>query len=140
MGHTPFGHAGEKAIQIILEKELTARFGLKFPKGEKEREALRRKIFHHSLNSARMLVKEKEFEDIPLQIIEGVLTHSWSSWKQENDLPVPSSYEAQVAAIADQIASINHDTEDIIEGAPYTEYDKDRFSREIFEGFKKIPK
>ncbi len=131
LGHTPFGHAGERIIQIILERELVTRFGLKFSKSEKEREVIRRTIFHHSLNSARMLVKEKEFESIPAQIIEGVSTHSWSPWKQENNLSVPPSYEAQVVAIADQIASINHDTEDIIEGALYTDYDKDRFSHGI---------
>lgn len=136
LGHTPFGHAGERTIQIILERELLMRFELKFPKSEKAREALRRTIFHHSLNSARMLIKEKEFENIPVQIIEGVLTHSWSPWKQRKNLAVPPSYEAQVVAIADQIASINHDTEDIIEGAPYTEYDRERFSRVILDGFK----
>jgi len=136
LGHTPFGHAGERTIQIILERELLTRFGLKPPRSEKEREALRRSIFHHSLNSARMLIKEKEFENISTQIIQGVLTHSWSPWKERNNLAVPPSYEAQVVAIADQIASINHDTEDIIEGAPYTEYDTERFSRAIFDGFK----
>jgi len=136
LGHTPFGHAGERTIQIILERELVTRFGLNSPKSEEERETFRRKIFHHSLNSARMLVKEKEFENMPIQIIKGVLTHSWSPWKQSNNLPVPPSYEAQVVAIADQIASINHDTEDIIEGAPYTEYTRDKFLEEIVEGFK----
>jgi dGTP triphosphohydrolase len=136
LGHTPFGHAGERTIQIILERELLTRFGLKSPKSEREREALRKNIFHHSLNSARMLIKEKEFENIHTQIIEGVLTHSWSPWKQENTLVVPPSYEAQVVAIADQIASINHDTEDIIAGAPYTEYDRDRFLGGIVNGFK----
>lgn len=136
LGHTPFGHAGERTIQIILERELITRFGLKLPKKEEQREDIRRTIFHHSLNSARMLVKEKDFENIPRQIIDGVLTHSWSPWKQKSNLLIPLSYEAQVVAIADQIASINHDTEDIIEGAPYTEYDKDRFYRGILNGFK----
>lgn len=136
LGHTPFGHAGERTIQIILERELLTRFGLKFPKSEKEREAIRRTIFHHSLNSVRMLIKEKEFENTSIQIVKGVLTHSWSPWKLENNLMTPPSYEAQVVAIADQIASINHDTEDIIEGAPYTEYDRERFYCGIFNGFK----
>jgi dGTP triphosphohydrolase len=136
LGHTPFGHAGERTIQIILERELLTRFGLKSPKSEKEREALRKSIFHHSLNSARILIKGKEFENISREIIEGVLTHSWSPWKQGTPIVAPPSYEAQVVAIADQIASINHDTEDIIEGAPYTEYDRDRFFRGIYEGFK----
>lgn len=137
LGHTPFGHAGERAIQLILERELLTRFKMKYPKSEKEKENFRREIFHHSLNSARMLIKERDFEGIPTVIIEGVLTHSWSPWKQKSNLSIPRTYEAQVVAIADQLASINHDTEDIIEGAPYTEYSKERFVNELIDGFKK---
>lgn len=137
LGHTPFGHAGERSIQLILERELLSRFKIKYPRSEKEKEMFRRNIFHHSLNSARMLIKEKEFENMPRVIIEGVLTHSWSPWKQRNNLVTPTTYEAQVVAIADQLASINHDTEDIIEGAPYTEYDKERFTRDLVNGFKR---
>lgn len=39
-------------------------------------------------------------------------------------------------AIADQIASINHDIEDIIEESPYTEYDIEKFSIAVTTGFK----
>lgn len=136
LGHTPFGHAGERTLQLILERELVTRFNLKL--GKKADGGLqRRDIFHHALNSARMLIKEKELEGVSEPVINGVLTHSWSPWKTRDDTyPVPRTYEAQVVAIADQIASINHDTEDIIEGEPYTEYDRERFSSELISEFK----
>ncbi len=137
LGHTPFGHAGERTVQVILEREISARFNVLFPKDEAEKQAFRKKLFHHSLNSARMLTKEREFEGISPQVINGVLTHSWSPWKKDTKLPIPETYEAQVVAVADQIASINHDTEDIIEGEPYTEYDQARFSGELIDGFRK---
>jgi len=138
LGHTPFGHAGERALQTILERELSVRFGIKGPRKKRDAEAFLREIFHHSSNSVRILVKEKEFENGPIsdKVIYGVLTHSWSPWKRDTTHPVPTTYEAQAVAIADQIASINHDTEDIIEGAPYTEYDRDNFSGELIAGFK----
>jgi len=136
IGHTPFGHAGERAIQTILEREILVRFDIKYPRRKEDRERFRRDIFHHSLNSVRMLMKEEEFKEISNEVIYGVLTHSWSPWKQNSRYLVPKNYEAQVAAVADQIASINHDTEDIIEGSPYTEYDRERFLTELINGFK----
>jgi len=137
IGHTPFGHAGERAIQTILEREIMVRFNIKPPSKAKEYENFKRQIFHHSLNSARILMKEEEFGDISKEVIFGILTHSWSPWKQDPFYKTPKNYEAQVVAVADQIASINHDTEDIIEGSPYTEYDLERFRTDLINGFKK---
>lgn len=124
IGHTPFAHAGERTIREILRRELVTSFGA-FKKLED------RSIFHHSSNSARILLRK--YEKVQQPTILGVLTHSWAPWKPSDMIknPTPESYEGQVVAIADQIASINHDTEDIIEGHAYTNYGATRFSQEM---------
>jgi dGTP triphosphohydrolase len=53
---------------------------------------------------------------------------------------VPASYEGQVVAIADQLASINHDTEDIIDGAVYTNHNFDKFYKDAQLWIKKRAK
>jgi dGTP triphosphohydrolase len=125
IGHTPFAHAGERTIREILRRELVTTF-------EASEQKLDDKlIFHHSSNSARILLNK--YDSVKLPTISGVLTHSWAPWKQADAQKniVPESYEGQVVALADQLASINHDTEDIIEGRTYTNYDATRFSQEM---------
>lgn len=111
IGHTPFSHAGERIIREILRRELVTTFEAS------EQKLVDRLIFHHSSNSARILLKK--YDSVQLPTISGVLTHSWAPWKQRDDHKntLPESYEGQVVALADQLASINHDTEDIIEGS-----------------------
>ncbi len=123
IGHTPFAHAGERTIQEILFKELVSSFGI-----GQQKLTDQRKLFHHASNSARIL--RSKFKSVKKVTVAGVLTHSWSPWATK-ELSRPSTYEAQVVAIADQLASINHDTEDIIEGAPYTNYDYGHFEHDL---------
>jgi len=138
LGHTPYGHAGEIALQNIVERELGARFDLRCKPAENP-SSFRREIFHHSSNSARIVMKDDDFgpEGLPPIIVSGILTHSWGPWKDNSVYKVPDTYEAQVVAIADQLAGINHDTEDILEGKKYTEYDLDRFNQELTSGLEK---
>jgi len=136
IGHTPFAHAGERAIREILRRELVATFNVQ------EKNLIDRNIFHHSSNSARIL--QNKYDSVQEATVSGVLTHSWAPWKEKDDIknPIPDTYEGQVVAIADQIASINHDTEDIIEGKAYTNYDATKFSQELkkyIKGKKEIP-
>ena len=125
IGHTPFAHAGERTIREVLRRELVTTFGVS------ERQLDDRRVFHHSDNSARLLLNK--FDSVKLSVIKGVSTHSWAPWKKNDPTnnPIPETYEAQVLAIADQLASINHDTEDIIEGEAYTNYDAKKFSQEM---------
>ncbi len=130
IGHTPFAHAGERTIREILRRELKTTFEAS------EQKLDDRLIFHHSSNSARILLNK--YDSVKLPTISAVLTHSWAPWKQSDPQKaiVPESYEGQVVALADQLASINHDTEDIIEGHAYTNYDQTKFSQEMYKYMK----
>lgn len=148
LGHTAFGHAGESALRKIVAKELENYIGVKI----KDTFPDRVKAFHHASNSARMLAFSMEETErqivVSPETIHGVLTHSWSPWKGAADTAkglkrmratdravfgIPRTYEAQVVAIADQLAAINHDTEDILDAEQYTEYTPQRLSDEIAE-------
>lgn len=133
IGHTPFGHAGERAVQDLLKRELNNSFHL----SEKKNLGMRN-IFHHSSNSARILLKKIK-GDLNDTVLDGILNHSWSPWKN-NNYQAPNTYEGQVVAISDQIASINHDTEDIIDGHTFTNYDHLKYHRSYVDKFQKEDK
>jgi len=101
LGHTPFGHAGERVMDALMEAEGG---------------------FEHNLQSLRVVdVLEKRYPsfdglNLTFEVREGICKHS-SSYDHPPVLPefddpgYPSS-EAQVADIADEIAYCNHDVED----------------------------
>ncbi|MBI5574463.1 MAG: HD domain-containing protein [Elusimicrobia bacterium] len=128
LGHTPFGHKGERTLREIVCRVLKSNFNLKI---DEEEEHL---FFNHASNSARIL---DFIGDITPQCVNGVLCHSWNPWKgyfNESRIrkhvsefkicvpieDIPDTYEAQVVAISDQLTSINHDIEDLIGGEKYT--------------------
>lgn len=89
LGHTPFGHDGERVLNKLL------------PGG-----------FAHNLQSKRVVeVLEKDGKGLNLtfEVIDGIVGHRGSS-----DLPVTN--EGCVVRICDKIAYINHDIEDAIRG------------------------
>ncbi|HEY8389388.1 MAG TPA: deoxyguanosinetriphosphate triphosphohydrolase [Clostridia bacterium] len=84
LGHTPFGHAGERALQTFTQ-------------------------FEHNVQSLRVVdVLENNFEGMNLtyEVRDGILNHR----KSGN----PSTLEGRVVSIADRIAYINHDIDDAI--------------------------
>ena len=86
LGHTPFGHAGERALNNLC------------PGG-----------FRHYQQSLRVVDKlEKNFEGLNLtwEVRNGIVTHTTGVWA--------STLEGQVVRHADHIAFINHDIEDAI--------------------------
>jgi dGTPase len=114
LGHTPFGHAGEEALNAEM-----ARFG----------------GFSHNDQTLRILTRLErryaEFDGLNLtwESLEGTVKHNGPLWGQGIDRPVPPtiaeydrrhplwldsfpSAEAQVAALADDIAYNNHDIDD----------------------------
>lgn len=88
LGHTPFGHAGERALNEIM------------PGG-----------FRHNLQSLRVVDKlEKEGDGLNLtyEVRRGILCHTGPDRAE--------TLEGQIIRLADQIAYINHDIDDAMRG------------------------
>jgi dGTPase len=87
LGHTPFGHLGERALSPFLGHP-----------------------FRHSEQSLRVvdhLEREGKGLNLTWEVRDGILNHTWS-------MPVPGTLEAQVARFADRLAYVNHDVDDAI--------------------------
>lgn len=86
LGHTPFGHAGERALARLC------------PEG-----------FKHYQQSVRVVSKlEKNGEGLNLtrEVLDGIENHTKGEW--------PKTREGQIVRYADRIAYMNHDIEDAI--------------------------
>lgn len=95
LGHTPFGHAGERALNEIC------------PYG-----------FKHNLQSVRTVEKlEKNGQGLNLtwEVKDGILNH------QTDDMP--HTLEGKIVRLSDKIAYIHHDMDDAIRGGILTEAD-----------------
>ncbi len=124
LGHPPFGHAGEEALndemQIFKTKNNDQDFGQHFG-------------FCHNTHSLKLITKLEnrfiEFQGLNLtwETLEGVVKHNGPvdvfnaktneyiiNYNQEFDLDLSrfSSLESQISAISDDIAYNNHDIED----------------------------
>lgn len=88
LGHTPFGHAGERALNRVC------------PLG-----------FEHSAQSVRTVeVLEKRGHGLNLtyEVRDGIRNHQTSS--------MPSTLEGKIVRLSDKIAYIHHDMDDAIRG------------------------
>lgn len=107
LGHTPFGHAGERALNGICQGG-----------------------FKHNEQSVRVVeILEKEGEGLNLtwEVIDGIRNHQ----SRGN----PATLEGQVVRLSDKIAYINHDIDDAIRGGILTEEDiPERFRRLLGTG------
>jgi dGTPase len=130
LGHTPFGHQGERTLNNILcGKELGNIFNM--PDELIYGEQLGG--FKHNFQSVRVLTKleEKYVEykglDISFQVLEGVLKHTKMNNAKIEELVEPeiiaklhleqdfaSTLEGQVVAVADEIAQRGHDVDDAL--------------------------
>ncbi len=134
LGHTPFGHQGERTIENILN----GKSRINFNTPNEFLEANCYGGFKHNYQSAKVLAKleEKYVEhcglDVSVQVIEGVLKHTklknridindfitedYSSklnLKIEDDTGISATLEGQVVAIADEIAQRGHDVDDAL--------------------------
>ncbi|MGF6991132.1 dGTP triphosphohydrolase [Lachnospiraceae bacterium PF1-21] len=95
VGHTPFGHAGERALNKVTGGN-----------------------FAHNEQSVRVLDKlEKHGAGLNLtwEVLDGIVNHKTSG--------TPFTLEGQIVRLSDKIAYINHDIDDAIRGGIIEEAD-----------------
>ncbi len=100
LGHTPFGHAGERALDEVYREHDPSAF------------------FRHYAQSLRVvdfLERDGEGLNLTWEVRDGILHHS----KGSNDMDLgngagSSTLEGRIVRIADRIAYINHDIDDSI--------------------------
>ncbi|MGQ9454963.1 MAG: deoxyguanosinetriphosphate triphosphohydrolase [Armatimonadota bacterium] len=111
LGHTPFGHAGEAALDEVI-KEFVPSLS-----------------FRHSEQSLRVVdIVEKQGEGLNLtyEVRDGILHHSKGNADLSLDTRGPATLEGRVVKIADRVAYINHDIDDAIRAGIITEDDLPR--------------
>ncbi len=91
LGHPPFGHIGEEALDRCLHE----RFGSSFQHHE------------HSLRVVDTLEREGQGLNLSLAVRDGILGHSGRA--QE-----PSTLEGKIVRLVDRIAYLNHDIDDAL--------------------------
>lgn len=99
LGHTPFGHAGESALNEILK---SYNMGLSF---------------HHARHSLKVVDEfEKDGKGLNLtfEVRDGIVKHSKGNGDLENSDDMPMTLEGQIVRISDRIAYLNHDIDDAI--------------------------
>jgi dGTPase len=118
LGHTPFGHSGEKVLDRIMS-------------GEDDADCLDKKLmksaggFKHNYQSLRVVDSlEKRYDhdgiNLTYETREGILKHTdWDTAHKYPDmfedglnLSLPVHFEGQVVEAADEIAQVSHDLED----------------------------
>ncbi len=99
LGHTPFGHSGEKVIDDMLKKQ-----GRHFAHNEQ------------SLRVVEKLEKNGKGLNLTFEVRDGILGHSGKS-------RMPITLEGQIVRISDRVAYLNHDIDDAVRGGIIKEID-----------------
>ena len=86
LGHTPFGHAGERALNKISNEGFTH--------------------FEQSVRVCRYLEREGRGLNLTAEVLDGILHHTRGEKAH--------TLEGQIVRIADKIAYINHDIDDAV--------------------------
>jgi dGTPase len=91
LGHPPFGHTGEEA----LDECLAARFGERFWHNE------------HSLRVVDVIERDGRGLNLTQAVRDGIASHSWRAVE-------PTTLEGHIIRFVDRIAYINHDIDDAV--------------------------
>lgn len=108
LGHTPFGHAGERALNGLLADDGGFRH------------------YEQSLRVVDILEKEGRGLNLTNEVREGILRHTCD--------PLSATLEGQTVRLADKIAYINHDVDDAIRSGTLSGDDIPGIVREILGG------
>jgi dGTPase len=90
LGHTPFGHAGEEALDALLQE----RFGRHFRHNE------------HSLRVVDVLERDGRGLNLTAEVRDGILNHTGPN--------EPETLEGRIVRLVDRVAYINHDIDDAV--------------------------
>jgi dGTPase len=90
LGHPPFGHTGEEALDRVLHE----RFGRRFRHNE------------HSLRVVDVLERNGRGLNLTAEVRDGILHHTGGG--------EPATHEGKIVRIVDRVAYINHDIDDAI--------------------------
>lgn len=107
LGHAPFGHAGEKALNDVLEERFD-------------------RSFRHNLHSVRVvevLEGDRPGLNLTREVRDGIANHTGSGR--------PATWEGQVVRIADRFAYINHDIDDAVRAGLLEEKDLPRAELDV---------
>jgi dGTPase len=91
LGHPPFGHIGEEALDGCLKE----RFGADF------------RHYEQSLRIVEELEREGEGLNLTEQVRDGIARHS-------SRAPMPATLEGRIVRVIDRVAYINHDIDDAV--------------------------
>jgi dGTPase len=90
LGHPPFGHAGEEALDVALRE----RCGSGFKHNE------------HSLRVVEVLERDGRGLNLTEQVRDGILNHTGPN--------KPATLEGRIVKLVDRVAYINHDIDDAL--------------------------
>ena len=88
LGHTPFGHAGERALDKLTS------FGFTH--------------YEQSVRVCERLEKNLKGLNLTYEVLDGIRNHTKGEW--------PETLEGQIVRFSDRIAYINHDIDDAVRG------------------------
>ncbi|MEM4407805.1 MAG: deoxyguanosinetriphosphate triphosphohydrolase [Candidatus Caldarchaeum sp.] len=100
VGHTPFGHAGEEALDTALRRRDSS---------------MRFRHYEQSLRVVQYLERGGQGLNLCQETLEGIGSHSKGDKDlSPEDLEASPSLESAVVRIADRIAYLNHDVDDAL--------------------------